>query len=120
VLKYVARASAAIAFTSAAFWLLPDAVRLVLEGFPEDTGLVSVCLTVGRERQNIRFRLNISIRYFFVMLLVDFIEDTSDTEYAGAGLSIDVRGAAALVVEAFGEVDIVMGDVRSRVASKGI
>jgi hypothetical protein len=56
------------------------------------------------------------MRCFFVVLLVDFIEDTSDAAYGGAGSCVDVRGTAALVLEALGEVDIVI-DGSSRVES---
>jgi hypothetical protein len=73
------------------------------------------------EESNVRFRLNTSMKYFFVVLLVDFIEDTSDAAYGGAGSCVDVRGTAALILEALGEVDIVIDEVlRSRVASKGV
>jgi hypothetical protein len=61
------------------------------------------------------------MRCFFIVLLVDFIEDTSDALYGGAGSCVDVRGTAALVLEALGEVDIVIdGVLRSRLASKGV
>ena len=49
VLKYVARASDEIAFASLTFWLFLDALWLLLGVFPEDTALVSVCLTVWRK-----------------------------------------------------------------------
>jgi hypothetical protein len=64
------------------------------------------------EESNVRFLLNASMRCFFVVLLVDFIEDTSDAAYGGAGSCVDVRGTAALVLEALGEVDIVIDEVR--------
>jgi hypothetical protein len=61
------------------------------------------------------------MRCFFVVLLVDFIEDTSDAAYGGAGSCVDVCGTAALILEALGEVDIVIdGVLRLRVASKGV
>jgi hypothetical protein len=73
------------------------------------------------EESNVHFRLNTSMKCFFVVLLIDFIEDTSDAAYGGAGSCVDVRGTAALILEALGEVDIVIDGVpRSRVASKGV
>jgi hypothetical protein len=73
------------------------------------------------EESNVHFRLNTSMKCFFVVLLIDFIEDTSDAAYGGAGSCVDVHGTAALILEALGEVDIVIDGVpRSRVASKGV
>jgi hypothetical protein len=54
------------------------------------------------------------MRCFFVVLLVDFIEETYDAAYGGAGSSVDVRGTAALVLEVLDDVDIVI-DESSRV-----
>jgi hypothetical protein len=51
------------------------------------------------------------------VLLVDFIEDASEAAYVVAGLCVDVRGVAALVFEVFGEEDIVIRSLGSRLES---